>query len=286
MNEQHEKDIATAKLALALNNNKAQGEPPSTEELAALYNNRLSSQRRQEVLDSIANTPSIYRQWIALVESHQAPSQQTHAQPPAKSLLTTVCHYLSKFSEGLKPRVLLSGTALASLLFMVVTLQAPYYTVEQLYQEHNQQWSPNLFKMQNGLNTRSVQLFGRYTTPLEQALHQGLALGLDSLGEHLFIDGISNKPPLLPAKSTIPDEEYEHLVIIARVMAIAHFKCQQSSSDKFYQQANNIVQHSLKKLQNSRYPAVQALVEQLSFSQSLKKNICKWQKQIIELAKR
>jgi hypothetical protein len=63
---------------LSTTQGRAQGSPPSDEELALLMDAQLSKERRSEVLSHLAHRPERYRQWLSLADM-DADEQESHA---------------------------------------------------------------------------------------------------------------------------------------------------------------------------------------------------------------
>ena len=117
-NTENPQHYLLAKLALLAHRGKQppQGTPPTDEELAQLYDNQLSFQRRQQVMSHINNNPQLFKQWIALVDvlTPKKSTQQNNQAHTFKHLFQT----LQQHWQGL-----LSGAAVTSIILMVILLQ-------------------------------------------------------------------------------------------------------------------------------------------------------------------
>jgi len=117
-NDNNPRHHLLAKLALLAHRGKKapQGDIPTDEDLALLYDNQLDFKRRQQVMSHINSNPELFKQWIALVDL-LAQENNTHtstASNRADSLINQLQNHW---------QALVGTLAVAGLATLVVLLQ-------------------------------------------------------------------------------------------------------------------------------------------------------------------
>ena len=299
--EQHYAALAKVKAALALAKlDKANGPVPTEEELAALLDQSLDEQRRDAIMGHIANTPEVYDQWIALVESIHIEEAHTAASPlmaanrleqPTGLATTAIRGWFKDVLAGFKVNSSLKagGTFAVAAVVAVAVLQ-PFggtnynYEVDALFEQYGQQWEA-IPTQATTLDTRGAVLFPQPLTVEQHTVKQAMQAAVGTMrlntpqanDKHFLIAALDNAPTS-PSEAAADDNlsstEQQALTAIGRIAAIAHFKCQQNTADGFYNKADPLLRRSAQQLKKSSDPATAELAENLQLNTDAKDNIC------------
>ncbi len=292
-------DRALAILATRLTEGKrsALGPAPSSEDLAAFYDGKLSAVRRTQVLSHIANSPDRYRQWLALVDAAQTEAHAASARTVNSSLNKSWRTAAQWIKHARMKTVMLGGGAVAAVLALVITFttEIPLYEdvypyeeqVAGLYSDYAGDWVGGRPELNND-TLPSVKLRGNTSapqseterpsisargdsikTPIQKSLARGLAQGLRSLGSEFRIVGFS-----LDAAEGAPRGEHEYLQALGKIAAIAYFKCRGKTTSEFYRDADEIIRALAPQLAQGEDPDTSSLSVLLKGAGSQQERVC------------
>lgn len=227
----------TVSVALSLYRGVTVGERPDAEELAALYENHLSSDRRAEVMSYIANDESVYAQWLMLFEyADEFGVEEQVAVPVIRSAgetrtgpqeqRTSLSDRLGRFFNIY---TLFPGTALAGLAVFLMFFHVSQPTgLDQLYQQYGTSVSGRL-----ELPTRSLGNFWTDPEPERFFLSQGFRAGLDRLNVDAPELELLADEAEQPAAGTSGEDEEQTLKAVGEWAALSRVQCPGQNEDFF-----------------------------------------------------
>jgi hypothetical protein len=225
----------TVSVALSLYRGTTVGERPDVEELAALYENRLSSDRRTEVLSYLANDESLYAQWLAFFEYAEELGLPAEAaiptNRPAADAAAVPQVKKTSFSEKLKGFLnlytIFPGTVLAGLAVFLLFFQAAQPTgLDQLYEQYGTSASGRI-----SLPTRSMGNFWADPEPERFILSQGFKAGLDRLNIDASDLNLLADEPEQPAVDSLGKESVQTLKAVGEWAALTQTQCPDQNAD-------------------------------------------------------
>lgn len=235
---QHKSETVLAKLALQLCNFNSvpKGNPPSDEELAAFYDNKLSTLENARIKKFLAHHPDTYRRWIGLIET-AADFEQDHdnKQP------------LNDDDSGESPRLFLrprwmmrvGGALAASIALMSWILNfgtsqmAINQSMDLMYEQYAHTLKPRLPTKQISSQQWRVDL-----DPSQRALASGVLAGLNRLGELFNVDGLTQdffSSQGIEA-TALQGEQYKDAFLSGQLAVLIHFQCQSGKIDSGFKQ--------------------------------------------------
>jgi hypothetical protein len=234
----HATSHATAvSVALSLRRGAPIGERPTAEELAALYEGCLSSDRRTEVLSYLANDEALYAQWLMFFEYAEelglpAPAAIPVDRPAGNDQRVRrgpKTSFAGKLKRLFNIYILFPGTALAGLaVFMLFFQVSQPIGLDQLYQEYG---TPAPGRIT--LPTRSLGNFWAEPEPERFILSQGFRAGLERLRiDAPDMDLLADEPEQ-PAVAILGKEDRQTLQTIGEWAALTQIQCPDQSADYF-----------------------------------------------------
>jgi hypothetical protein len=271
-------ETALAQLALQLGQQATSvvGSEPNDEELAALYENRLDTTRRAQIMGHIANNPAVYQRWIRCVEtlsfmeeveaqstsapiSQESPAYKTQEQLKPKGFLDSFLEWISGHRAG----VFGGGFATAAIALLVVFL-FPYQKEMNVQQQLddaylswgillNDEWAAfPTHKKPKRKFASSRSFFDKPKSDIQQALETGFKTGVEKLGKESYqgfgidIDNLASVNASQVA--TLTAEQYQALTQTGQLTSIIAIQCTMDPS------SNRIT---------NLYPVVQSLIKQV-----------------------
>ncbi|MFL0797279.1 MAG: hypothetical protein K6L73_07290 [Cellvibrionaceae bacterium] len=206
-----------------------QGPVPSTEELAMLQDDRLSFNRKQEVLSHINADAQLFKQWLDLVEANEIYREQTQTAQAQST-------WLARLQQWFTPlRVGAAGIALAGV--MSVTLLIP-------------QFDPHSQDMASGIPSQIL------ASHQHKSVTKGLAFGIYNAAKELPLEQQQKLPFTLPAQlpKELLNSNHTLAIAVGYELIAAWQQCQSQSQS----QSQN------KSTDQASYQPSQALQEQLA----------------------
>lgn len=225
----------TVSVALSLCRGTPVGERPDAEELAALYENALSSDRRTEVLSYLANDETLYAQWLMFFEYAEElglPAQAAipvdrpagDGSPVGQGRKAGIA---GKLKDLFNIYTLFSGTALAGLaVFMLLFKVSQPTGLDQLYQEYGASVPGRIT-----LPTRSLGNFWSDPEPERFVLSQGFKAGLDRLSVDASDMNLLADHPEQPAVDIPGQDDVQALKDVGEWAALTQLQCPDPSAD-------------------------------------------------------
>lgn len=256
--------VTTVSVALALCRGELLGERPTAEELAALYEGCLSSDRRTEVLSYLANDEALYAQWLMFFEyAEELGLPATAAIPverPAGNDQRVRRGQKTSLAGKLKRLfniyILFPGGALAGLVVFMLFFNASQPTgLDRLYQEYGASVSGPIT-----LPTRSLGNFWSDPEPERFILSRGFKAGLDRLNVDASDMNLLADAPEQPAVGILGKEDLQTLKTIGQWAALAQTQCPDQRTD-FFIAADQVWTTLQARLEAMDAPYVQTLAE-------------------------
>jgi hypothetical protein len=232
----HATSHATAvSVALSLRRGAPIGERPTAEELAALYEGCLSSDRRTEVLSYLANDEALYAQWLMFFEYAEelglpAPAAIPVDRPAGNDQRVRrgpKTSFAGKLKRLFNIYILFPGTALAGLaVFMLFFQVSQPIGLDQLYQEYG---TPAPGRIT--LPTRSLGNFWAEPEPERFILSQGFKAGLDRLNIDASDLNLLADEPEQPAVDSLGKESVQTLKAVGEWAALTQTQCPDQNAD-------------------------------------------------------
>ncbi|MGH1373154.1 MAG: hypothetical protein ACRBBW_14025 [Cellvibrionaceae bacterium] len=134
------------------------GERPDLEDFAALLDDRLSHERRQEVISHLANDSELYNQWQYLVSNHvhwqEAPltaasnvMQSSPSENPIARVTNQITRWAEQFGQWVLKPIPMGGMAMASVAVVSVLILTPNqqpYPLDEAYKQYSTELSSYL----------------------------------------------------------------------------------------------------------------------------------------------
>lgn len=225
----------TVSVALSLCRGAPTGERPTAEELAALYEGRLLSDRRTEVLGYLANDEALYAQWLMFFEYAEElglPAQAAIpvARPADKNMRVRQgqkTSFAGKLKRLFNIYTVFPGTALAGLAVFMLFFKVLQPTgLDQLYQEYGSSVPGRIT-----LPTRSLGNFWADPEPERFILSQGFRAGLDRLNVNAPDMDLLADEPEQPAVAILGEEDRQTLKSVGEWAALTQIQCPDPSAD-------------------------------------------------------
>lgn len=220
----------------------AQSRLPTEEDLAALFDGTLSSERRKKVLSALVSNPEAYAEWMEFVESAEYLGiEPATAEMPAlkkhneiKSFWYTV---LDNAKSALASYSVYSGLAIAALLLLFVRLDTNVSPTSELYEKFSIHGAPSPH-----LPIKAMTPSGKQTSLEQLLIQQGYHEGLKELG---LVDAISEIESVSieaqAAASNIGQKNVELFKEVGRWKAISEMYCIGRGSPRFFAQAHKVM---------------------------------------------
>jgi hypothetical protein len=218
------------------------GAEPTDEELAALYENKLDSTRRAQIMSHIANSPALHTRWIRYVET------LSYLNVPVKELPKTQINNKNRFSTFIdnlfnKKSVFAGGFATAAILVIVVSIlpQQNDIDVQLSLNGAYDQWGGSLEQEWNQLPTgqkptpnyasdRSFFSEPKEKSELQQVLETGFKISMNKIGKKPFKDygidsSILSTVSSADVSNSMTASHYEALKHTGQIAGLAAVQC-------------------------------------------------------------
>ncbi len=266
--------LTLAQLALQFtpdDSDKIVGPIPTDEELSSLYENRLDSTRRAQILSHIANNASIHDRWIRCVETLSYVDElENKSTINSESLKNTKSGLIGFFTNLLNTKILLGGglstAAILVIVISIIPLQKDMNIQLSLNTAYDS-WGNSLENEWASLpmsqkpkpqysSDRSYFSKPKVKSSIQQVLETGFRISINQIGESPFKDyGIETNNLSSITKSdvavSLTTDQYESVLQIGQIAALASLQCKldaQSARLKQLNQSLVILQHKLTEL--------------------------------------
>ena len=306
-------ETALAQLALQLGQQPTSvvGSEPSDEELAALYENRLDTTRRAQIMGHIANNPFVYQRWILCVETltfmEELEAQSTSAltrqessiyktseQAKLKGFLESLLGWISGHRAG----VFGGGFATAAIALLVVFLfpfQKDINVQQQLDDAHlswgillNDEWAAfPAEKKPKRKFASNRSFFSKPKSEIQQAIETGFKTGVEKLGNDPYqgfgidIDNLASVNASEVASLTT--EQYQALIQTGQLNSITALQCTMNPSSSRITNLYPAAQSLITQLKTSADKEVQKLVSGIEKTADKNAVVCEFSDNVIRL---
>jgi len=238
-------------VALSVYRGPLEGERPDAEELAALFEDRLPSGRKAEVLSHLANDGDLYSQWLAFFEyadeiglsSHSAIDMRSSAQaeenrsiPPAKVNQAGKNGWIDKLKDFFNLYTLIPGAALAGVAAFILffRVSTPMDT-EARYRQYGAATGTRI-----ELPTRSLGNFWADPAAERFVMSQGFKAGLERQGIDTAELKLLADEEEQPASDAFAERDLETLTSLGQWAALAQVQCPKQSPE-YYEAASRVL---------------------------------------------
>jgi len=234
--------VVIVALSLRLTRRPTLSKVPTEEDLAALYDGTLRSERRKEVLSALVTSPETYAQWLDFLESAEylgmTPATLDILAQSEQSGMSRVWHnVLCNLKKALTSYSVYSGLAITALLLLFVGQISSVSPTSALYEKFSGHEAPT-----SNLPIKSMK-------QLENQMQLEQVLILDGYNEGLVALGLlkelnAGESSASKARATTSNIEQKHVALYKEVgkwMAIAELHCKREGATHFFDEAHDVI---------------------------------------------